>query len=182
MIRREFFTALSSLPFLGFLKPESFTMGFDIGNQVCASTEAKPNTFRKLYKFIKENDARLYYDDKFDCFVIDFWPLANEHNYCSFEGADKDESPTGNQYTQPALEALIRSKKLIGTPITSNKNCSRGITDHEAIQKEIEAVLCDYECELVHDFKNGHYILRGKDGPLGKEFNVARGGKATRKA
>ena len=107
--RRSFFTAFACLPFLGFLKPESFTVGFDIGNEVCASTEAKPNTFRELYKFIKENNARLRYDKKNDCFVIEYFVLSTlDHYHCAFKGAEKDERSDGENYTRPALISLTR--------------------------------------------------------------------------
>ncbi len=109
MIRREFFTALSSLPFLGFLKPEFLTM--DLGNEVHSSP--KPNTFRELYKFIKEKNARLRYDKKNDCFVLEYFVLSTlGHYHCSFKGADKDERSGGENYTHPALIALTRSMNV----------------------------------------------------------------------
>ena len=106
MIRREFFTALSSLPFLGFLKPESFTM--DLGNEV----NTKRNTFRDLYAFLKKYDGCLHYSKKNDCFIIQKFYHEDKPFSCSFKGAEKDERSDGENYTRPALIALTHAMNI----------------------------------------------------------------------
>lgn len=166
--RRIFLTTFASLPFLGFLKPES---------KKSEPKKLKDTGLHTLFDFMKQNDGVFYFDKESDCFVLSADNeycdeiLSKNTPYCGFD-VPKPEDDIENEFLKPAIAALGR-RNIKKNPVRDLIK----LEDNVAIEAELKARLSETPCVLLLDVKRQKYILMERPS---KEFNVARGGKATK--